>query len=342
MRRTLRTCTLVSVAIAALTVVGCTTPDGQRKQGEAVRPPEITATMPLNQALEAGIDFGGDTLVNVKRLIKKRKEGDKSGKLLEIAVREGMLTYEPHQMLNAGHLLAYAPTPMPVELFKELIASARPLARQLGWQLAANKPSPALARALDDELTRAVNDNEIDAILMPQMANAVRANRLASSYTLLRQGLMTKGDEEFATAMFELNPAKASDDMLPYLSMASAEELRQLTLTSVNLYTVIGILKRYQARPPSIGAAGVEALIVYAVSRNTALAELAQGVLETFVPRNTEALAQAVARQPAWVQIAYLENVRLRMNPKVGLLLSELKKATAEDDVMREIDEIKL
>ena len=68
---------------------------------------------------------------------------------------------------------------------------------------------------------------------------------------------------------------------------------------------------------------------------------MAQTLIEGFVPKRTELVAQFLAHQPAWVQIAYLENVRSRLSPKVGLLLSALKADTAENDVVEEINEIK-
>lgn len=321
---------------------GCeTTAGGQRAASELAPPPTIKADMPLNKALEAAIDYGGDTLAEVKRLIKRRNDGAKAAKMLEPALREGIEKYQPHQLLNAGHLLTATPGDFSPALFKDLISAERPLARQLGWQLAAAKPSNEIAAAVDAELTRAVSDNELEAVLMPQMANAVRGNRLVNAYTIVRQGLMSKGDEEFVHAMIETAPERASQDFLTYLALAPAEELRQLTLSSVNLYAVLAIMKHFQKVPPRPSDANLEHLFVYAVSRNTGLAEMAQTVIEGFIPQHTEFAAQLLARHPIWVQIAYLENARRRMSPKVGLLLSELKKATAENDVVREIDEIK-
>jgi hypothetical protein len=128
---------------------------------------------------------------------------------------------------------------------------------------------------------------------------------------------------------------------MTYLAQAPAEELRQLTLSSVNLYTAVAILKHLQKHPPNLANAYFDHLFLYAVSRNTGLAELAQLTVENFVPAHTDLVAMALARHPAWVQIAYLENARRRMNPKEGLLLGELKKVTSERDVIEEIDEAK-
>lgn len=332
------------VALAFAGLSGCVSTDENGATEEPRKlepPPEIYANMPLDKALEAGVDYGGDTLQQVKRLIKRRNEGQVAGKALEAALIEGALKYEHHQLMNAGHLYAATPLPISGKVFQTLIDSGRGVARQVGWQLAAMKPSKELAQLVDRELTRAVADNDEDSVLMPQMANAVRANQLKGAYTLMVQGLLRKGDEEFALAMIALDPKRATDDALQYLALANAEELRQLTMSSVNLYTAIAILKHQQSTPPSIGNLYFGHLFVYAVSRNTALAELAQKVLETQLPQNTELMAQTLAGQPVWVQIAYLGNARRNMNPKIGLLLGELKKTSGENDVIQEIDEIK-
>ena len=304
-------------------------------------PPAIYANMDLEHAVEAGIDYGGDTLTSVKRLIKRRGLTQSAYSLVAKDLHDNVQSYEHNQLINAGHLYASLPLPVAPQMFKVLIGSGRPLAQQLGWQLAAVKPSAALVAAIEGELTRAIADNDEDSVLIPQMANAVRANHLKDAYTLLRQGLMTKGDEEFALGMIALNPVAASDDFLPYLALPPAEELRQLTMSSVNLYTCITILKHMQKEPPTAGKPGFDHLLFFAVSRNPTLAELAHAILEQFLPERTDYIAQALARQQAWVQIAYIEGARRRMNPKEGLLLSELKKTTSENDVVQEINEIK-
>jgi hypothetical protein len=234
------------------------------------------------------------------------------------------------------------PSPLPQKIFSTMINSDRLLAVQLGWQLAAAKPSQQVAQIAEQRLTQAIAENDEDSVMLPQMANAIAANKLKGSYTLARRGLLTKGDEEFAMAMISLDASQASEDFLAYLSMAPAEELRQLTLSSVNVYTCVAILKHLVRLPPSMANPNFPHLFFYAVSRNNGLAELAQNVIEGYVPTNTEYLAQILARHPSWVQVAYLEGARTRMNPKVSLLLSELRKVTAEQDVVNEIDEIKL
>jgi hypothetical protein len=330
------------LAACLATTVGCQTPDGKKPAADLPKPPKITAKMPLDEALHAGIDFGGDTLVDVKKLVKKRNQSAAAAKLVFADLEGGIDDYEPHQLLNAGHLVASLPVTLPLPLFDKLVGAERPIARQVGWQLAAIKPTAAVAKAIEVELSRALVDGEEENVLLPQMANAVRVNRLVSAYTMVREGLMRKGNEEFAAAMAFLDPERASDDFLDYLSIATGEELRQLSVQSVNSYACIAILKHLQRYQPRIGNARFGVLFLYAVSRNNALADMAMNVLEGLVPQRTTQLAQLLASHPSWVQIAFLDNARRRMTPKLGLLVAELKQDTTATDVVSEIDEIKL
>ena len=334
-------CGFISFCIA-MGITACVTNQGSGPAADAsLKPPVITEKTSPVEAAQAGVQFGGDLLQEVKRLAKQQKQGKAIGQAAEQILKKEASSLGDKELLNAGNLYASMPVPMDTDLFFGLVNSSRPLARQLGWQLAASKPSTLMAAAIDRELTRALAENEIELALIPTMANAVTTNRLKSAYTFVRQGLIMRGDEEYAQAMMALNPERASEDFMDYLSQAQAEELRQLTLSSVNLYTSVAILKHFQKYPPNMAHAHFEHLFLYAVSRNTGLAELSQTVIESYIPGHTDLLAMVLAKHPAWVQIAYLENARRRMNPKEGLLLTELKKVTSERDVIEEIDEAK-
>lgn len=333
---------LFAISLCIHGVTACVTGSGGAPGADQrPKPPVLTEKTTAPEAVQAAVQFGGDTLQEVKRLAKHQNTGVAIGQAVETVLSKEASSLADRELLNAGNLYSSMPVPLNISLFRSLTNSSRPLARQLGWQLAASKPSPVVGSAMDLELTRALAENEMDLVTIPMMANAVRANRLTSAYTIVRQGLMTRGDEEFAQAMVALSPERASEDFMTYLAQAPAEELRQLTLSSVNLYTAVAILKHMQKHPPNLANAYFDHLFLYAVSRNTGLAELAQITLENYVPAHTDLVAMALARHPAWVQIAYLENARRRMNPKEGLLLGELKKVTSERDVIEEIDEAK-
>ena len=156
----------------------------------------------------------------------------------------------------------------------------------------------------------------------------------------IQQGLMTTGQEAFALSMAQLDASRASNDFLDYLALASAEELRQLTQNSVNVYTCLIALKHLQAHPAPLSHAHAEHLVYYAVSRNNGLADLGQMALESYRPKERSQVAIMMSRMPQWVQIAYVESVRRKKAPAITLLLGELKKISSSTDVVEEVDEV--
>ena len=329
---------LAILMAAGLLTSGCVHGSGDQKDQDP--PPEIYANMPLDEALEAGMNHGSETLQQVKRLLKRRGDLEKAGPIMVQAMSDGILAYEDRKLLNASHLYIATPMPEMTNLFIKLVRSGRPLANRIGWRLATLRPSPSMASYIDQELTEALKMNDEDRVLHAEMASAVAANQLKDSYTLLREGLMRTGAEEFVTAMITLSPQQASDDFLDYLALASAEELRQLTLVKVELFSCVAILRHLHRYPADVSHQHFKHLFLYSVSRNRALGELAQTVLDSYVPRHTEHLAAMLASQPGWVQIAFLENARRNMTPKVGLMIAELRNVTAKPDVIDEIKDL--
>ena len=302
--------------------------------------PNITHDLPLKEAISAGVQFGGQTMTDVKRLITRRNEWPAAVKILESKIPAMMSTLENGQLVNAAHFYQAAPVSANPDLFKSLVGSARPLARDMGWQIAATMPSKAIAAAIDRELSRAVANDDEKAVLVPLMAEAVKANRLASSYTLLREGLMETGHESFAEAMADLQPAIASNDFMDYLAKAPVEELRQMTLKSVNLYSCMVSLRHMLTRPVSLAHPNAEYLFLYSVSRNSGLSDMANAVIENnYIVNQRPQFALILARMPVWVQLAYVENARRRQVPAVAVFLNELKKVASQQEVIEEIDE---
>jgi hypothetical protein len=170
------------------------------------------------------------------------------------------------------------------------------------------------------------------------MALAVQANQIRSVYTLLRQGLLMQGSEEYAKAMIDLAPEKASNDFMAYLAQATIEDLRQLNQQSVNLYACVTIFRFYLTHTLPVNHPGFSHLYLYAVSRNQMLAEMAQAVLEKQLGGSREQLVYALARMPVWIQVAYIEGTRMNPNPNVSLFLDDLKKLSAHKEVIEEIE----
>ena len=294
----------------------------------------------VDQAIETAINAGSQVVEDARRLITQRKQWPAAHRTLEAAIQDGIIKYDNVRLANAVALYQSSPLAASVTLFQRLVGSGRPVARQMGWQIAAAMPSRSLSFAIDQELGRAITENDEATVLIPQMAVAVQANGMKSAYTLVRQGLMTTGQEAFALSMAQLDASRASNDFLDYLALASAEELRQLTQNSVNVYTCLIALKHLQAHPAPLSHAHAEHLVYYAVSRNNGLADLGQMALESYLPQERSQVAIMMSRMPQWVQIAYVESVRRKKGPAITLLLGELKKISSSTDVVEEVDEV--
>jgi hypothetical protein len=68
---------VLALVLTALPVA-CKTTDSNSQETERKPlqpPPVINDKIPLDQALKAGIDYGGDTLIQVKKEVKKRDQG---------------------------------------------------------------------------------------------------------------------------------------------------------------------------------------------------------------------------------------------------------------------------
>lgn len=324
-----------------LSFSGCAT-TAPKNPKEVKEAPTIANDMPLEDALQAGIDFGGDTARSVRKLVTKRKEWPLAERFLADAIQEGIIKYENMQLVNALMLYVAGPVKPSEVLFQKMVSSGRPLARQLGWQMAAALPGKVMKQAIEREMNRALMEGEEADILIPQMANAVEANRMVSAYTMVRQGLMTTGHEDFASAMATLNPEQASADFLDYLSLCPPEELRQMTVSSVNVYAAIIALNHMRKHPPAMSHPNLEILYYYAISRNSALNDLGMSLVDQLGERNRQQMVITLTRLPAWAQVSFVEGSRRNLTPGRRVFLSELKNLSPQAEVAEELGEMKM
>ena len=322
-----------------MTTSACVTPTAQGSKSEKLAP-EISQSMPLEEALTAGIDFGGPTGVKVRKLVTDRKQWPEAEKILNKNILAGMTDYSNAQLTNAMMLYLSGPVTPRGGMFKKLVASERALVRQLGWQMATALPGKIMRTEMNAEINRALFDDDEEAILIPAMAIAVQTNKMVSAYSVVRQGLLSTNHESFALAMAALNPEKASDDLLEYLSLCPPEELRQMTISSINLFAATIALQHMMKYPPNQNQALIETIFYYSISRNPGLSDLALSLLETLVTKNQAGMAMSLARMPVWVQIAFIEGARRNMTASKRVFLSELKKVVAQSEVVEELGEI--
>ena len=327
--------------VATLVLSSCVTPSSGTTSAEK-NAPTIAKDMSLEDALQAGIDFGGDTARDVRKLISKRKQWPMAEKILYQAVQDGIIKYENTQLVNAVMLYISGPVSPQEALFRQMVSSGRPLARQLAWQMAAALPGKVMRAAIEREMNRAVFDDEEDELLIPPMAGAVQANRMTSAYSLVRQGLFRTNNEEFAQAMATLNPDQASGDFLNYLALCPPEELRQLSVSTVNIFAATIALNHMMKYPPSVNHPQLETLFYYGISRNPGLSDIATGLLDNLAQKNQSAMALTLSRMPTWAQVAFIEGIRRNMTAQKRVFLGELKKVTSQIEVVDELGDIKI
>ena len=316
----------------------CSTLSGDSKPDPL--PPEVTHNMALEEALTAAVDHGELTLKKVMRLVELRQEGGLAGDWLYKEILAGYPSWKSVRLINSMQMyerLAHKRAP---ELFYQLSFAQRHLVQQLAWHLAASCPSDAMADQVETRLTKAIDTNTLRDVYWPEMAEAAARNSLRSSYTVVRQGLFENNHPAFASSMVSLNPGKASADFMDYLAKASLEELRQLSMNTVDLYTCIEILRHFKRFPPQAGHPRFTHLFYYAISRNVALSDMAREILSNYFPAQNSHLAQLLSRLPNWVQIAFVEGSRRKMTPRLNLFLKELRETTSQQDVVREIDHV--
>ena len=329
---------LIKITLGSALLIGCQTLDRPLDKDDA---PQIHTDLPVKDALVAAVNHGGQTLKSVIRLFKRRGDWMKAYPVIEQAIKDGILQYGNTQLINVVLIYQASPVQTSPVVFDRLVSSGRLLARQLGWQLASTKPSPLMAKAIDVALSRALAEGDEKSVLIPEMAKAVHANRLVSAYSVMRQGLFMTNHESFASAMAALNPKAASSDFLDYLAQAPVDELRQLTLRSVNSFACMVILKHMTKYPPPVTHPKFGHLFLYTISRNRGLGDQASDLVRTYLPSNSHFLAFVLARLPGWVQMAYIENARRRLSSDVALFLKDLKEATPQKDVIEEIDQVR-
>ena len=326
---------ILKLCLFLLIVTGCQTLDES-----ADTPPTINKDTPLDEALDYAIKYGGKTLSDTKKFTKQNKMWVQLHRLTDVRIRKKLTSYSNEEAFNLVHLYQISYPEANPEIVKILISSTNPFVKRLGWQLAAIRPSRAVATILDRELSRAVWDGDEKEVLIPEMAQAASANNLTSIYTLLREGLMSNGSEEFAKAMIQLNPVSAQQDFMDYLALASVDDLRQLNQSSINLYTGLVILRFYLNYGIPLNHPKFEHIFLYSVSRNQALSELANAVVEKQISSHKELLVYSLARLPSWIQIAYVERARRNYSANLGVLLGGLKKHTSHKEVVDEIESL--
>ncbi|MEZ4742171.1 MAG: hypothetical protein R3B45_06970 [Bdellovibrionota bacterium] len=309
----------------------------------ADKPPLLNASLPLEKIVDASINYGGKTLNDGKDLIRRLNKEKEAALLVQLSIANHYRQWDRPQLVNAVNIYQATQPEKPEETFDLLIQSERKLARDLSWYIAGTFSTKTMGAAIDRHLTVAIEKNDIDEILSsPQFPSAVAANQLKGLYSLLRLGLFRTNSDSFASAMIALNSKQATADFLEYLAQAPVDELRQLTMVKLNVFTCIRALNHMVAVPPKISHPRFEHLFYFAISRNTTLSELSRRLIMSYLPNHAALVARHLARLDNWVQIAFIEGSRRNMTPVLGGMFSELRKQSSAKDVIEEIDAIRI
>lgn len=323
--------------VASMASNACVTWSSQDGENKVVK---ITHKTPMEDLVDIALKQGDGTLEQAKKILVKRGEVEACGEYLYRILGEQHSKLSSSELIHGIKLYLFTKNKNAPQLFYILSQSEKNILVQLSWNLAVFLPSSAMAKQVENVLTKAIADNSIHRLYMPRMAEAVANNKLIESYSIVRQGLFESDHVEFVRAMISLDPKKASSDFMFYLSKVPVDELRQLNLKSVNILSCMEILSHFLKYPNDVSHPKLSHLFLFSISRNVALAAQARKVLDVYIPEKNNYLALMLARLPSWIQIAFVEGSRRNMNSRLSLFLRELKKTTSQKDVIEEINNV--
>jgi hypothetical protein len=65
-------------------------------------------------------------------------------------------------------------------------------------------------------------------------------------------------------------------------------------------------------------------------------------LVDVLVDKNQSAMALTLSRMPVWTQVAFIEGARRNLTASKRVFLSELKKVTAQNEIIEELGDVKL
>jgi hypothetical protein len=301
----------------------------------------------VSYVVESALERGQPTIAHAARHLRKHKNWKAAHKyvasiLWKLSKQQKVSARDNARLLRASILYQESPFKAQSKLVESLLSATFAPAIQVGLLISAGKPNHRLKIALDNYLSNLLSAGDNALLHNPLIADAVQANRMLTSYTLMKQNLLETGDESFARAMANLYPQRASRDFLDYLNLANYEELRQLHLTSVDIMTCNYIFNHLARYTVPVQDPNFVVLFLYATSRNKALGDLAHKALQPLISRHRHHLASLLARMPPNVQISFVAAARHSLTPQKKLFLRDFRRITANEDVHFEVDSLRL
>ena len=305
---------------------------------EAKNTPPISMETSIDEMIALSISYGEAYIPKTRKFLLRRNQVQKADEILSRLIIKNYETWGTKELLNASQLYSQIGSKNATKVFEQLIFSERKIVQKVAWTVASSFPSKKMGEVVDQHLTDAIAYDDMDKLFLPEMANAISRNELVMSYSLVREGLFKTNDIAFAKALIHLDSKRSSYDFMNYLAKAEIEELRQLHITSVDMFVCVEIMKHFLNYELNVAHPNIKHLFYYAISRNQGLSDMALRVLDKYIPQNTALLATTLSQTQTWVQLAYIEKTRTRLTPIKKLLLSELQDVSSHYEI---IDEVK-
>lgn len=325
---------LIAFTLAISSAVACVTMDGSQQDKKA---PKITKDLSIDEAIHIAVTWGEKSLDQFGTYLKMTgTERSSQTHVEEYLLRRALRAGGPTLVRTVRLYQSYRPRTAP-KIFRKLIEKETPLTDMLAWEMAGKLASETMKIEIDALLSKAIEDGDEVKYMTPEAARAIAKNQAKDLYTFLRAGLNNTHHEAFVEAMIQLRPAIASKDFLDYLAQAPIEELRQMNMSSLNVLACTRILAHMRTYPPSISHRHFDHLVLFAISRNNSLRELANEVIDAYLPRHQETIALKISRLPTWIQVAYVDMSRHNRTIGIKLLLAKIRKISSQEDVVEQL-----
>ncbi len=322
----------------ALLFIGCVS-----NEPEAIQPPLVSTEWRLEDLVDAGIDHGGGTLAKVKEIIERKNELRQAGLSAELKLISHYKDWNSAQLMNATHLFLASKPDNGVRIFELLATSDRPLARRLAWLVASKVTSPEVKKAIDDVISDLIQKDKLnEGFFIPEVADAIAANELVALYPTLRMGLLIAQEPAYARAMVRLNGKESAGDFMNYLSLAPVEELRQLSMGSMNEATMLVVLEYLNKVTLLPEHPALNHLYYISISRNNAISAAGIALLGRYFESNKNLMALRLNSLPEWAQIAFIDRAKRDITPAIAQFLKKFRNVASQDAVVEELKELRL
>lgn len=288
------------------------------------------SSLDLSEMINRSIGSHSRSLIRLttQHIIDAQKE-DVAAQVISSRLESDVLSSGPRgpDIRAALEMYKQLPHADKAKIFSVLISSRQDETKKLAWSLAAELPSEGMAEAIKSTLAKIIGNAGVDKTLKitPEVALAIKKNRIIEAYSLVKTTLMGGGHPQHVRAMFELNRANASDDLLTYLAKPGNDEILEGRLQMVGHYTVVAILIGFKDNFPSLHHPDFPILFAYALSKDPDVSEAANVILGNILEAYPKEGALAILQLSEDIQNQYLQNLERSNGPLASSLFEDLR-----------------